>query len=120
MTNKQAISNIERLYPFVSEELKKSFDIALNMLRDYPTDTEIQADMQKTYLAQNQEAGNGQKAQWVYTEFTKTYDGGGFLQLKGYKCSNCGFFRHKKKGKSNFCEVCGADLREVNNETNRR
>ena len=52
------------------------------------------------------------KEQWIYTEFTKYFDGGGCLLIKGYKCSNCGFLRKKKQGKSNFCEDCGADMRE--------
>jgi len=31
-----------------------------------------------------------------------------------YECSECGF--HKKRGKSNFCPNCGADMRERENE----
>lgn len=49
---------------------------------------------------------------WLEVEENKTYDNGASLLIRGYKCPACNFLRHRRKGKSNFCEVCGVDLRE--------
>ena len=32
---------------------------------------------------------------------------------RGYKCSNCGFFRSKNQGMSNYCEECGCKMKLV-------
>ena len=49
---------------------------------------------------------------WNYTELKKEYDNGASILIRGYKCSECGNFIHKKGGKKNFCDYCGADMRE--------
>ena len=54
---------------------------------------------------------------WEYVELTENLLGGGALTKRGYKCSNCGFFRHRKRGISNYCEECGCQM-EVENEGN--
>lgn len=46
-------------------------------------------------------------ATWIEVEFERPLPFGGALTERGYRCSNCGFFRHKKKGKSKYCEDCG-------------
>ena len=49
---------------------------------------------------------------WNYTEFEEGLPLGGTLLVRGYKCSACGFFRRKRYGMSNFCEECGARMKE--------
>ena len=46
-------------------------------------------------------------AEWVKTEKTEDLPFGGSLTIRGWTCSNCGFFRRKKHGISKFCEDCG-------------
>ena len=59
--------------------------------------------------------GNLTTGTWIYTEESRYLPGGGELTVRGYKCSNCGYFRRKRHGQSKFCEDCGAVM-EVNNE----
>ena len=47
---------------------------------------------------------------WITTERTTKLVGGGELTCRGFKCSQCGFFRHKRHGRSKFCEECGAKM----------
>jgi hypothetical protein len=49
---------------------------------------------------------------WNYTEFEEVLPFGGSLLVRGYKCSECGFFRRKRHGMSKFCEDCGARMKE--------
>ena len=51
-------------------------------------------------------------AEWLEANYTEYFNGGGSLLVKGYRCSNCGFFRRKKAGKSEFCEKCGRRMIE--------
>lgn len=46
-------------------------------------------------------------AEWIYKEIEEPLFGGGSLTKRGVICSNCGLFRHKRLGKSRFCEDCG-------------
>ncbi len=46
-------------------------------------------------------------AEWIYKEFEEPLSGGGSLTKRGFVCSNCGHFRHKRLGTSKFCEDCG-------------
>ena len=50
-------------------------------------------------------------AEWKYMEIEETLPGGGSLTKKGWVCTNCGFFRRKKLGMSNFCECCGYSMK---------
>lgn len=50
------------------------------------------------------------KLQWIECEEIRHYEGGAFLTFKGYKCPKCAFFRHRKRGKSRYCEDCGQAL----------
>ena len=59
------------------------------------------------------------KAQWNYTEFDEPLGYGGMLKRRGYKCSACGGFRSMRQGKSAYCEFCGADTREAENDIQR-
>ena len=47
------------------------------------------------------------QAEWMKTEKTEELPFGGSLTVRGWTCSNCGFFRRKKHGISKFCEDCG-------------
>ncbi len=49
-------------------------------------------------------------ASWNYTELHEYLAGGGEIVKRGWECSNCGFFRRKKYGKSRFCECCGKPI----------
>ena len=49
-------------------------------------------------------------AEWLATEFDEPLSGGGQLRVRGFKCSACGGFRHKRQGMSKFCEFCGAEM----------
>ena len=49
---------------------------------------------------------------WINKEKQFKYDNGASLLIKGYECSECGNFIHRKSGKKNFCDYCGADMRE--------
>ncbi len=57
--------------------------------------------------------GNMTTGHWIYTEEPEQLPGGGELTRRGFKCSECGFFRHKRQGGSKFCEDCGARMQEV-------
>ena len=46
-------------------------------------------------------------AEWIYTEREDPTPFGGSLTKRGFVCSNCGHFRHKRLGKSKYCEDCG-------------
>ena len=50
---------------------------------------------------------------WNYKEKSIKYDNGASILIRGFECSECGNFIHKKGGKKNFCDYCGADMREV-------
>lgn len=54
--------------------------------------------------------GNLTAGHWIYTEEARQLSGGGELTRRGFKCSECGFFRHKRLGQSKFCEECGAKM----------
>lgn len=49
---------------------------------------------------------------WIYQEESEPIAGGGSLMVKGWRCPFCGNFVHKHKGRKNYCDNCGADLRE--------
>lgn len=49
--------------------------------------------------------------EWEYVEISESLGGGGLLLKRGYRCNNCGFFRHKRQGKSKFCEDCGCIMK---------
>ena len=51
-------------------------------------------------------------AEWLEANYTSYLNGGGSLLVKGYRCSNCRFFRRKRFGKSEFCENCGRRMIE--------
>lgn len=53
---------------------------------------------------------------WLIHEERKTFDGGGSVLLRGYKCPFCGNFVNRKSGLHKFCHECGADLRETSEE----
>ena len=55
---------------------------------------------------------NQKTASWIVCERSRFLDGGGELTVRGVKCSHCGFFRHKRLGKSKFCEDCGFKMIE--------
>ena len=57
------------------------------------------------------------QGEWIYEEHTKFLDGGGRILCRGYKCSNCGFFRHRKRGMSKYCEECGAKMEECQDDS---
>ena len=44
---------------------------------------------------------------WMKIEKTEELPFGESLTVRGWTCSHCGFFRHKKHGISKFCEDCG-------------
>ena len=50
-------------------------------------------------------------SEWVPHEYSRKFEGGGSILVRGYKCSACGFFRHKKNGTSPYCENCGANMK---------
>ena len=50
-------------------------------------------------------------AEWVEVNYDKVYDGGMRLRFNGWRCSNCGFERHKRRGMSKHCEECGAKMK---------
>ena len=54
---------------------------------------------------------------WIPFEYTKHYENGADLRIRGVKCSVCGFERHYKQGPSKYCEDCGTRM-EVQDETN--
>ena len=56
-------------------------------------------------------------AEWVEVNYDKVYDGGMRLRFNGWRCSNCGFERHKRRGMSKHCEECGAYMRGEKNES---
>lgn len=53
-------------------------------------------------------------AEWLPVEKTEVLPFGGELTVRGFVCSNCGFFRRKRFGKSKFCEECGSRMRGDN------
>lgn len=53
-------------------------------------------------------------AEWLPVEKTEVLPFGGELTVRGFSCSNCGFFRRKRFGKSKFCEECGSRMRGEN------
>lgn len=52
--------------------------------------------------------------EWLPVEKTEVLPFGGELTVRGFACSNCGFFRRKRFGKSKFCEECGSRMRGEN------
>ena len=51
------------------------------------------------------------KGSWIETKREKHFpDSTGFITIRGFECSKCGFFRHIKHGKSKFCEDCGTRM----------
>lgn len=52
------------------------------------------------------------KGRWIYAEFSHKFQGGGSILMRGYNCPFCGNFINKKNGKKKYCDECGADLRE--------
>ena len=48
--------------------------------------------------------------EWITVEYNKSYEGGAILLFRGFRCSRCGFERHKRHGTSKFCEECGAKM----------
>lgn len=52
------------------------------------------------------------RGHWIESEDRKTFEGGGSVLRKGYRCPFCNNFIHIKRGKENYCHNCGADLRE--------
>ena len=51
------------------------------------------------------------QAEWIKKEKTEDLQFGGSLTIRGWVCSNCGFFRRKKHGISKFCEDCGSAMK---------
>lgn len=50
-------------------------------------------------------------AEWLPVEKTEVLPFGGELTVRGFACSNCGFFRRKRFGMSKFCEDCGSKMK---------
>ena len=52
------------------------------------------------------------RAEWVPYEFTKEFESGGSIRIRGHQCTGCGFFRHYKNDVSPYCENCGAIMKK--------
>ena len=52
------------------------------------------------------------RAEWVPYEFTKEFESGGSIRIRGHQCTGCGFFRHYKNDVSPYCENCGAAMKK--------
>ena len=52
------------------------------------------------------------RAEWVPHEFTKEFESGGSIRIRGHQCTGCGFFRHYKNDVSPYCENCGAAMKK--------
>lgn len=52
------------------------------------------------------------RAEWVPYEFTKEFESGGSIRIRGHQCTGCGFFRHYKNDVSPYCENCGAFMKK--------
>lgn len=50
-------------------------------------------------------------AEWKVYEKEEPLPFGGSLTKRGWVCTHCGFFRHKKHGISKFCEDCGCSMK---------
>ena len=49
---------------------------------------------------------------WTCVEYSKSYGGGCSILVRAYRCPFCKNERPKVKGRKNYCDNCGADLRE--------
>jgi uncharacterized protein (DUF983 family) len=52
------------------------------------------------------------RAEWVPYEFTKEFESGGSIRIRGHRCTGGGFFRHYKNDVSPYCENCGAFMKK--------
>lgn len=55
-------------------------------------------------------------AAWKKVEYEEFLTGGGSLTKRGFVCTHCGFFRHKRQGPSKYCEDCGYKMEWLERE----
>ena len=111
MTNKEAISNLERIYGIVSPDIQISLDLAIKALEDRPTVewekvTEAHEDIgydrgfRDGYAQAVEERPTG--------EWEKTFPHNG---KQHHKCTNC-HVSSQVILVNNFCPNCGAKMKE--------